>query len=89
MARVQSSTPGGGVDWQFWCCDGGRGCTYQRPGPLCTHLDHGMESDVPAVATMHLACAETFDPTVPAVVRRLAERWVRLWEAGDDVRAGF
>eukprot|EP00873_Tetraselmis_striata_P034966 jgi/Tetstr1/455230/TSEL_042077.t1 len=92
MARVQSSTPGGGVDWQFRCCDGGCGRTYRRPAPLCTHVNHGMESDDPEVAAMHLAYATTFDPYVylrPAVVRKLAERRVRLWEAGDVVRAGF
>eukprot|EP00873_Tetraselmis_striata_P044161 jgi/Tetstr1/464425/TSEL_009217.t1 len=156
MARVQSSTPGGGVDWQFRCCDGGCGRTYRRPAPLCTHVNHGMESDDPEVAAMHLAYATTFDPFVylrwragastrrllpqplmmplsrpplgdrtlayadrfpptddrsygaegavcvfaglllrpypsssPAVVRKLAERRVRLWEAGDAVRAGF
>eukprot|EP00873_Tetraselmis_striata_P001367 jgi/Tetstr1/421631/TSEL_012572.t1 len=169
MARVQSSTPGGGVDWQFRCCDGGCGRTYRRPAPLCTHVNHGMESDDPEVAAMHLAYATTFDPSVylrcvprdgcprsghhvfhgaqaaaraatcqfcspppptapppgvalpasaagvralqrqhapapasaahdaalaatarcPAVVRKLAERRVRLWEAGDAVRAGF
>eukprot|EP00873_Tetraselmis_striata_P014259 jgi/Tetstr1/434523/TSEL_023615.t1 len=92
MARVQSSTPGGGVDWQFRCCDGGCGRTYRRPAPLCTHVNHGMESDDPRVAAMHLAYAATFDPSVylrPAVVRKLAERRVRLWEAGDAVRAGF
>eukprot|EP00873_Tetraselmis_striata_P027995 jgi/Tetstr1/448259/TSEL_035546.t1 len=64
MARVQSSTPGGGVDWQFRCCDGGCGRTYRRPAPLCTHVNHGMESDDPEVAAMHLAYAETFDPSV-------------------------
>eukprot|EP00873_Tetraselmis_striata_P025483 jgi/Tetstr1/445747/TSEL_033395.t1 len=169
MARVQSSTPGGGVDWQFRCCDGGCGRTYRRQAPLCTHVNHGMESDDPEVAAMHLAYATTFDPSVylrrvprdgcprsghhvfhgaqaaaraatcqfcspppptapppgvalpasaagvralqrqhapaaalaahdaalaatarcPAVVRKLAERRVRLWEAGDAVRAGF
>eukprot|EP00873_Tetraselmis_striata_P006904 jgi/Tetstr1/427168/TSEL_017356.t1 len=161
MARVQSSTPGGGVDWQFQCCDGSCRRTYQRPAPMCTHVNHGMESDDPTVAAMHLAYAATFDPSVyicavlasgrcsagtrrllpqppmmppsrlllgdrmlayvdrfpptdnrsygaedavcvfaglllrpypsssPAVVRKLAERRVRLWEAGDAVRAGF
>eukprot|EP00873_Tetraselmis_striata_P004025 jgi/Tetstr1/424289/TSEL_014857.t1 len=169
MARVQSSTPGGGVDWQFRCCDGGCGRTYRRPAPLCMHVNHGMDSDDPEVAAMHLAYATTFDPFVylrwmacgrcsastrrllpqplmmplsrpplgarpvlfplpdrtlayadrfpptddrsygaegavcvfaglllrpypsssPAVVRKLAERRVRLWEAGDAVRAGF
>eukprot|EP00873_Tetraselmis_striata_P018750 jgi/Tetstr1/439014/TSEL_027506.t1 len=64
MARVQSSTPGGGVDWQFRCCDGGCGRTYRRPAPLCTHVNHGMESDDPEVAAMHLAYATTFDPSV-------------------------
>eukprot|EP00873_Tetraselmis_striata_P013904 jgi/Tetstr1/434168/TSEL_002492.t1 len=64
MARVQSSTPGGGVEWQFRCCDGGCGRTYRRPAPLCTHLNHGMESDDPEVAAMHLAYATTFDPSV-------------------------
>eukprot|EP00873_Tetraselmis_striata_P039301 jgi/Tetstr1/459565/TSEL_004930.t1 len=161
MARVQSSTPGGGVDWQFRCCDVGCGRTYRRPADLCTHVNHGMRSDDPAVAAMHLAYAATFDPSVyvrdvyrkmprtplrgtavgvcpaarhvlfslldrmlayadrfpptddrsygaegavcvfaglllrpypsssPAVVRKLAERRVRLWEARDAVRAGF
>eukprot|EP00873_Tetraselmis_striata_P013148 jgi/Tetstr1/433412/TSEL_022686.t1 len=192
MARVQSSTPGGGVDWQFRCCDGGCGRTYRRPAPLCTHVNHGMESDDPPVpctsptlrlstllcicagvralqrqhapapasaahdaalaATARwcatsdvyrkmprtplrgtavgvcpaarpvlfplldrtLAYADRFPPTddrsygaegavcvfaglllrpypssSPAVVRKLAERRVRLWEAGDAVRAGF
>eukprot|EP00873_Tetraselmis_striata_P040622 jgi/Tetstr1/460886/TSEL_006043.t1 len=64
MARVQSSTPGGSIDWQFRCCNGSCGRTYQRPGPLCTHVNHGMELDVPAVAAMHLAYAATFDPSV-------------------------
>eukprot|EP00873_Tetraselmis_striata_P043135 jgi/Tetstr1/463399/TSEL_008321.t1 len=65
MARVQSSTPGGGFDWQFRCGDGGCRRTYQRPAPLCTHVTHGMESDDPAVvAAMHLAYAATFDPSV-------------------------
>eukprot|EP00873_Tetraselmis_striata_P007045 jgi/Tetstr1/427309/TSEL_017478.t1 len=32
--------------------------------PLCTHVNHGMESDDPEVAAMHLAYAETFDPSV-------------------------
>eukprot|EP00873_Tetraselmis_striata_P010360 jgi/Tetstr1/430624/TSEL_020417.t1 len=64
MARVQSSTPGGGVEWQFRCCDGGCGRTYRRPAPLCTHVNHGMESDDPEVAAMHLAYAATFDPSV-------------------------
>eukprot|EP00873_Tetraselmis_striata_P039513 jgi/Tetstr1/459777/TSEL_005130.t1 len=64
MARVQSSTPGSGVDWQFRCCDDSCGCTYQRPAPVCTHMNHGMESDDPAVAAMHLAYAATFDPSV-------------------------
>eukprot|EP00873_Tetraselmis_striata_P023121 jgi/Tetstr1/443385/TSEL_031400.t1 len=64
MARVQSSTPGGGADWQFRCCDGGCGRTYRRPAPLCTHVNHGMESDDPEVAAMHLAYATTFDPSV-------------------------
>eukprot|EP00873_Tetraselmis_striata_P021594 jgi/Tetstr1/441858/TSEL_030069.t1 len=64
MARVQSSTPGGGVDWQFRCCDGGCGRTYRRPAPLCTHVNHGMESDDPEVAAMHLAYATTFNPSV-------------------------
>eukprot|EP00873_Tetraselmis_striata_P028823 jgi/Tetstr1/449087/TSEL_036299.t1 len=64
MARVQSSTPGGGVDWQFRCCDAGCGRTYRRPAPLCTHVNHGMESDDPEVAAIHLAYAETFDPSV-------------------------
>eukprot|EP00873_Tetraselmis_striata_P039039 jgi/Tetstr1/459303/TSEL_004698.t1 len=64
MARVQSSTPGGGVDWQFRCCDGGCGRTYRRPAPLCTHANHGMESDDPEVVAMHLAYATTFDPSV-------------------------
>eukprot|EP00873_Tetraselmis_striata_P032971 jgi/Tetstr1/453235/TSEL_040251.t1 len=59
MARVQSSTPGGGVDWQFRCCDGNCGRTYQRPAPLCTHVNYGMESDDPAAAAMHLAYAAT------------------------------
>eukprot|EP00873_Tetraselmis_striata_P015071 jgi/Tetstr1/435335/TSEL_024253.t1 len=65
MARVQSSTPGGAVEWQFRCCDGG-GCgrTYQRPAPMCTHVNHGMESDDPAVAALHLAYAATFAPSV-------------------------
>eukprot|EP00873_Tetraselmis_striata_P015964 jgi/Tetstr1/436228/TSEL_025073.t1 len=137
MARVQSSTPGGGVDWQFRCCDGGCGRTYRRPNPMCTHVNHGMESDDPEVAAMHLAYAANFDPSVylrcaprddcprsghhvfhagvralhrqhapaaasaahdaalaatarcPAVVRKLAERRVRLWKAWDVVRAGF
>eukprot|EP00873_Tetraselmis_striata_P026822 jgi/Tetstr1/447086/TSEL_034524.t1 len=92
MARVQSSTPGGGVDWQFRCCDGSCGRTYQRPAPMCTHVNYGMEFEDPEVAAMHLAYAATFDPSVyvrPAVVRKLAERRVRLWEAGDAVRAGF
>eukprot|EP00873_Tetraselmis_striata_P021728 jgi/Tetstr1/441992/TSEL_003142.t1 len=40
------------------------GRTYQRPAPLSTHVNHGMESDDPAVAAMHLACAATFDPSV-------------------------
>eukprot|EP00873_Tetraselmis_striata_P025233 jgi/Tetstr1/445497/TSEL_033273.t1 len=65
MARVQSSTPaGGGVDKQFRCCDGSCGRTDQRPAPLCTHMNHGMESDDPEVAAMHLAYATTFDPSV-------------------------
>eukprot|EP00873_Tetraselmis_striata_P012799 jgi/Tetstr1/433063/TSEL_022398.t1 len=72
MARVQWSTPaGGGVDWQFRCCDGSCGRTYQRPAPLWTHVIHGMESDDPAVAAMHLAYAATFDPSVYA---RCAQR---------------
>eukprot|EP00873_Tetraselmis_striata_P001537 jgi/Tetstr1/421801/TSEL_012704.t1 len=61
MAR---ETSGGGVDWQFRCCDGGCGRTYQRPAPMCTHMDHMMESNVPAVAAMHLEYAATFDPFV-------------------------
>eukprot|EP00873_Tetraselmis_striata_P019798 jgi/Tetstr1/440062/TSEL_028421.t1 len=161
MARVQSSTLGGGVGWQFRCCDGGCGRTYRRPAPLCTHVNHGMESDDPEVAAMHLAYAATFDPYVylrartrrllhqppmmplsrpplsarsvlfplldrtlayadrfpptddrsygaegavcvfaglllrpypsssPAVLRKFAEMRVRLWKAGDAVRAGF
>eukprot|EP00873_Tetraselmis_striata_P026877 jgi/Tetstr1/447141/TSEL_034578.t1 len=64
MARVQSSTPGGGVDWQFRCCDGGCGRTYRRPAPLCTHVNHGMESDDPEVAATHHAYSATFDPSV-------------------------
>eukprot|EP00873_Tetraselmis_striata_P008559 jgi/Tetstr1/428823/TSEL_018810.t1 len=65
MARVQSPTPGGGVNWQFRCCDGRCGRTYQRPAPMCTHVNHGMESDDrPAVAAMHPAYAATFDPSV-------------------------
>eukprot|EP00873_Tetraselmis_striata_P009785 jgi/Tetstr1/430049/TSEL_019909.t1 len=64
MARVQSSTPGGAVDWQFRCCDGSCGRTYKRPAPLCTHVNHVMESDDPAVAAMHLAYTATFDPSV-------------------------
>eukprot|EP00873_Tetraselmis_striata_P021224 jgi/Tetstr1/441488/TSEL_029719.t1 len=59
MARVQSSTPGGGVDWQFRC-----DAPTSGPPPLCTHVNHGMESDDPAVAAMHLAYAATFDPSV-------------------------
>eukprot|EP00873_Tetraselmis_striata_P039639 jgi/Tetstr1/459903/TSEL_005245.t1 len=66
MARVQSSTPGGGVDWHFRCFDGSCGRTYLRPAPLWTHVIHGMESDDPAVAAMHLAYAATFDPSVYA-----------------------
>eukprot|EP00873_Tetraselmis_striata_P025721 jgi/Tetstr1/445985/TSEL_003542.t1 len=64
MARVQSSTPSGGVDWQFRCCDGGCGLTYRRPAPLCTHVNNRMESDDPEVAAMHLAYAATFDLSV-------------------------
>eukprot|EP00873_Tetraselmis_striata_P024366 jgi/Tetstr1/444630/TSEL_032478.t1 len=78
MARVQSSTPGGGVDWQFRCCDGSCGRTYKRATPLCTHVNHGMEFDDPAVAAVHLAYAATFDPYVylacghcSAITRRL------------------
>eukprot|EP00873_Tetraselmis_striata_P037391 jgi/Tetstr1/457655/TSEL_004236.t1 len=38
---------------------------YQRLGALlCTHVNHWMESDDPAVAAMHLAYAATFDPSV-------------------------
>eukprot|EP00873_Tetraselmis_striata_P006631 jgi/Tetstr1/426895/TSEL_017108.t1 len=33
------------------------------PPPLCTHVNHEMESDDPAVAAMHLAYAATFDPS--------------------------
>eukprot|EP00873_Tetraselmis_striata_P021926 jgi/Tetstr1/442190/TSEL_030340.t1 len=71
MARVQSSTPGGGVDWQFQCCDGSCRRTYQRPAPLCTHVKQGMESDDPAVAAMHLAYVATFDPFVHVRARRI------------------
>eukprot|EP00873_Tetraselmis_striata_P018118 jgi/Tetstr1/438382/TSEL_026948.t1 len=31
---------------------------------MCTHVNHGMESDDPAVAAMYLAYAATFDPSV-------------------------
>eukprot|EP00873_Tetraselmis_striata_P016941 jgi/Tetstr1/437205/TSEL_025936.t1 len=101
-AVVATSTLGGGVDWQFRCCDGGCGRTYQQPGPLCTHVNHGIDSDDPAVAAMHLAYAgvqvaasAAHDAALaatarwPAVVWKLAERRVRLWEAGGAVRAGF
>eukprot|EP00873_Tetraselmis_striata_P015900 jgi/Tetstr1/436164/TSEL_025010.t1 len=65
MARVvQSSTPGIGVDCQFRCCDGGCGRTYQRPAPMCKHVNHEIKSDVPALAAMHLAYDGTFDPSV-------------------------
>eukprot|EP00873_Tetraselmis_striata_P013171 jgi/Tetstr1/433435/TSEL_022709.t1 len=40
---------------------------WRRPAaarPLCTYVNHGMESDDPAVAAMHLAYAATFDPSV-------------------------
>eukprot|EP00873_Tetraselmis_striata_P037676 jgi/Tetstr1/457940/TSEL_044458.t1 len=60
-----------GFGWPFRCCDGGCGRTYQRPDPMCTHVNHEMESDVPAVAAMHPAYIATFDPSVYV-------RWVRM-----------
>eukprot|EP00873_Tetraselmis_striata_P019563 jgi/Tetstr1/439827/TSEL_028238.t1 len=83
MVRVQSSTPGGGVEWQFWqfrCCDGGCGHTYQRLGPLgplCTTLkpvNHGMESDDPAAAEGGAdAAAGGVPPAVVSARRRAAK----------------
>eukprot|EP00873_Tetraselmis_striata_P026850 jgi/Tetstr1/447114/TSEL_034552.t1 len=79
MARVQSSTPGGGVDKQFRCCDGCCGRTYHGPGaPLCMHVKCGMESDDPAVAAMHLAYAATFDPSVYLACGRCSASTRRL-----------
>eukprot|EP00873_Tetraselmis_striata_P021660 jgi/Tetstr1/441924/TSEL_030131.t1 len=73
------------LDWEFRCCDGGCGRTYQRPAPLCTHVNHGMESDDPAVAAMHLAYAATFAPSV--YVRSRAASAEAAEGAGADAAA--
>eukprot|EP00873_Tetraselmis_striata_P021721 jgi/Tetstr1/441985/TSEL_003135.t1 len=54
------------------------GRTYQRPAPVSTHVNHGMESDDPAVAAMHLACAATFDPSVYLACGRCSASTRRL-----------
>eukprot|EP00873_Tetraselmis_striata_P038129 jgi/Tetstr1/458393/TSEL_044831.t1 len=65
---------------------GDRTLAYTDRFPPTDDRSHGAEGDGCVFAGLLL---RPYPSNSPAVVRKLAERRVRLWEAGDAVRAGF